>query len=473
MQSRMPTKDELQTIVDEDVRPVPYLQLEDVWRTIEEDFSGLDNLFAVLRSIQKSVEISRRDGTKFEPNFNFILQGPPGTGKSTIAENVLGPFFCALDVITHPGLSQRDLIGSSLKAEYEGQTTGNVRSIFERAFGRTLFVDEISSLGNNLFAKEAIKTMLLYLNNYPGRFIFVCADYDYKIKQFLSSDDGFSRRFPDAYRITLEPWAPAQCTRVFVRMMQKDKHIDISSHSLLLEQLFESVCCQTCHVDEKSHGFASGGTVKDLVNDTYTAHNDSNPAKGAAIKTETLQLVFRKTADKLKARVDDAQRQTAASGSGDGQKRTQTRTQLARDSSKQTFELRDSDKLSLADFQKFEAAIQAVNERFADRYNKNPALQMEDEADIDSDYNHELVQELQAATGMEVSPEALKKVTMRIRVMKKRLIQKIEKQLKGKEVFKYHCPYCGGIDSPTCAYIGKSREWYSQPVTLLLKLLFT
>jgi hypothetical protein len=455
-QSRM-TKEDLQTIIDDDVKQEPRLSLEDVWRSIQEEFSGLDNLVAVLRTIQNAVEVSRRDGAEYNPNFNFILQGPPGTGKSTIAAKILGPFFCALDVISHPDLSEQDLLGSGFKASYEGQTTGHVRSIFQRAFGRTIFVDEISSLGTDLFAKEAIKTMLLYLNNYPGRFVFVCADYDYKIKNFLASDDGFSRRFPEAYRITLEHWKPAQCIRVFLHSMQKLYKIDVSQHSLLLEQLFEIVCRQNCHIGDSSFGFASGGTVKDLVTDTYTAHIDARPAKGEQIKAETLCQVFQKTADTLKARVEDAQRR--APGKRDIVEAHLLQTERAEDSQKQAFEFRESHKLPLEDFQMIDAAIQRVNERFSDRYNDNPNLLMDDETNVDSDYNLALAKELERATGKLVSPNVLAKVKRRVRVMKKRLIEKVLRKMKGKEVFKYHCPFCGGVDSPFCGYINYPLEW--------------
>jgi hypothetical protein len=455
-QSRI-ERDDLLTIIDDDVKTEPRVSLEDVWRKIEEEFSGLDSLVAVLRKIQNAVEASRRDGTKFNPNFNFILQGPPGTGKSTIAANILGPFFCALDVIPHPGLSEENLLGSSFKAPYEGQTTGHVRSIFQRAFGRTLFVDEISSLGVDMFAKEAIKTMLLYLNNYPGRFVFVCADYDYKIKKFLASDDGFSRRFPEAYRITLEHWKPPQCVRVFLHSMLKDYNMDVSHHAKLLEQLFEAVCLQSCHIGDSSFGFASGGTVKDLVTDTYTAHTDSHPAREDQINSETLRQVFLKTADSLKARVEDAQRR-APEGRDSG-RASREQTQRAKDAQEQVLSFGESDKLSLEDFQKFEDAIQRVNKKFSDRYNRDPDLQVQDDTDPDSEYNRALAEALQQATGKQVSPEVVANIKRRVRVMKKRLVEKVVKKMQGTEVFQYHCPYCDRIDSQDCAYKDYPREW--------------
>jgi hypothetical protein len=472
MQSTEPTKEDLITIIDDDVRSEPALRLEDVWRTIEEEFTGLDSLIQALCTIQKTVEVSRRDGTAYNPNFNFILQGPPGTGKSTIAEKILGPFFCALDVIPHPNLSEKELTGSGFKAPYEGQTTGHVRSIFQRAFGRTLFVDEISSLGTDLFAKEAIKTMLLYLENYPGRFVFVCADYDYKIKKFLASDDGFSRRFPDSYRITLEPWKPLQCSRVFVRSMKTKYFIDVADHAEMLEQLFESVCSQSCHIGDHTYGFASGGTVKLLVDDTYTSHNNTNPAKGSTIQVETLRQVFQKTAGILKATVDDEIRkdqtqQNLAAGASVRVHAPPVQTRHAGDAQKTVLELQDSDKLTRENCKMFEDVLDRVNQTFADRYNENPELQKKDEADINSDYNRELAQQLQLQTGKQVSPEVAQKVTIRLRVIKKRLIQKIVKQWKGKKIFKYHCPYCDTVDGPHCAYRDYPREWYTQTVALV------
>ena len=62
-------------------------------------------------------------------------------------------------------------------------------------------------------------------------------------------------------------------------------------------------------------------------------------------------------------------------------------------------------------------------------------------------------------TGRAVLPEVVANVKRRVRVMKKRLVEKVVKKKQGREVFKYHCPYCKRIDSQDCAYKDYPREW--------------
>ena len=41
-------------------------------------------------------------------------------------------------------------------------------------------------------------------------------------------------------------------------------------------------------------------------------------------------------------------------------------------------------------------------------------------------------------------------------------VKKMVTNVKLVKRFEYHCPYCGGINSPSCAYIGQSLEWKIQ-----------
>lgn len=48
-----------------------------------------------------------------------------------------------------------------------------------------------------------------------------------------------------------------------------------------------------------------------------------------------------------------------------------------------------------------------------------------------------------------------------VRVQVARKVKEMVKTLTSTQVqrFVYHCPFCGGIDSPHCAYIRQSIEW--------------
>jgi hypothetical protein len=96
------------------------------------------------------------------------------------------------------------------------------------------------------------------------------------------------------------------------------------------------------------------------------------------------------------------------------------------------------------------AEVAAV-EPFSSRFRNNPAALEAAEADADSDY----MREVRKVSGLDKSTATQAQKLIREKV--KRLVQVEMTTLQ--KVFRYHCPYCGGIDSPSCAYIRNSLEW--------------
>jgi hypothetical protein len=105
------------------------------------DVVGCEDVVSTLGDYQRMAQTARtrgKDPRDLIPT-NFIFKGPPGCGKTTTARK-LGSVFYDMGLLSSTEVvecSATDLVG-----EYVGQTGPKTRSVFERALGRVLFVDE-------------------------------------------------------------------------------------------------------------------------------------------------------------------------------------------------------------------------------------------------------------------------------------------------------------------------------------------
>ena len=110
-------------------------------------------------------------------------------------------------------------------------------------------------------------------------------------------------------------------------------------------------------------------------------------------------------------------------------------------------------KATYADFDTYHTAIATVNKmkQFQDLANTDPAALKAAAKDPTSAYN----QALGMALG--VTPKEARRIRAFVRRKIKKLVEKVEavKTM----YFVYVCPFCGGTDSPTCAFKDYSKEW--------------
>ena len=242
----------------EDVRGPPRFSMDDFWVLFEEKYSHMADLRELFKDFESMEMRNRELGRATDAMYNFVFQGNPGTGKSTIARELIGPFFCALDIIPSDDVITKR--GSAFQGKFVGQTDGVVEAMFNEAWGRTLFIDEVGALTSPgaLYSKEAIKAMLPFLEDpeLRGRFITIIADYEHNIEAFFGLDDGLERRFP--YTITIPDWSDEMCVdKLIEAVRKKDSAIDLASHRDLLLELMPDLTSE-----EK---FANGGTICDSL----------------------------------------------------------------------------------------------------------------------------------------------------------------------------------------------------------------
>jgi SpoVK/Ycf46/Vps4 family AAA+-type ATPase len=155
---------------------------------------------------------------------HMVFTGPPGVGKTEVAR-VIGEIFRALRVLRKGHLVETDRAG--LVAGYVGQTATKTLDKCREALDGILFIDEAYSLaastggGGPDFGKEAIDTLLKFMEDNRDRIIVIVAGYRNEMRRFIDSNPGLSSRFSKT--IDFPPYNSAELSEIFKRMAARQQ----------------------------------------------------------------------------------------------------------------------------------------------------------------------------------------------------------------------------------------------------------
>jgi AAA+ superfamily predicted ATPase len=196
-----------------------------VWEQLRR-LQGLDSVKEHLEKLGAQVaaeaELRRlgRISPDAEPGSNhLVFTGNPGTGKTTVAR-LVGEMFRDLGVLRDGHVEE--VLAKDLIAEYVGQTAIRTDAAIDRALDGVLFIDEAYQLSEQRergFGGEAIDTLLARMENDRDRLVVIVAGYPDKMEDFLDSNPGLRRRFPESSIIKFDDYPPGLLLRILLNRL--------------------------------------------------------------------------------------------------------------------------------------------------------------------------------------------------------------------------------------------------------------
>lgn len=147
--------------------------------------------YAIMKSDMKKRGI---ETSSLALNMQFV--GNPGTAKTTVARIIAGVFH---EVGLLESGEAIEVGRAGLVGQYVGETARKVSSVFEKADGRLLFIDEAYSLLDDrrgLYGDEAINTIVQEMENRRDRTIVIFAGYPDEMEGFIDANPGLRSRVP-------------------------------------------------------------------------------------------------------------------------------------------------------------------------------------------------------------------------------------------------------------------------------------
>ena len=229
---------------------------------------------------------------------HLVFSGPPGPGKTTVAR-FIGQIYRELGVLSsgHCVETQR----SDLVAGFVGQTATLTETVFRRALGGVLFIDEAYTLakpstasGTAHFGQEAIDTLLKLMEDHRRDVVVIAAGYTQSMRHFLASNPGLSSRFTKV--LEFAPWG--------ADLLQQGIQQEMASLHLHLAPGADSDLADGCLRLASTPNFASGRTARTFVHQVFA----SQARRLSADPEGDLQIV---TASDLREAIEQSVRSSA------------------------------------------------------------------------------------------------------------------------------------------------------------------
>jgi hypothetical protein len=226
---------------------------------------GLANVKAEVRRLTSMLQVQRLRAERglpvMETSHHLVFTGNPGTGKTTVAR-LLSQIYRAIGVVTNGQLVETDR--SRLVAGFVGQTALKTLETLQSSLGGMLLIDEAYALargGDNDFGREAIDTLVKFMEDHRDDLAIVAAGYTTEMEAFIDANPGLKSRFTRT--ISFPDYSDDELVDIFVGLGDSNQY-SCSDDALIRVRHFVSV-------EPRTRGFGNARFIRNLF-ETAVAH---------------------------------------------------------------------------------------------------------------------------------------------------------------------------------------------------------
>ena len=231
-------------------------------RNYMEELQSLVGIKAAKDQVKKILAFAKmrkameEKGEQLEPiTLNMEFVGNPGTAKTTVARIVAG-VLKGIGIITSGEFIE---VGrADLVAQYVGQTAPMVKSVFQRAKGGVLFIDEAYSLldkGSGRFGDEVLNMIVQEMENDRKDTIVIFAGYPDEMDEFFLRNPGLRSRVP--FRVRFDDYTVDELTDIC--------ELEAGKRGFLTDKNAKEIIKEICESSTKNIESGNGRFCRNLV----------------------------------------------------------------------------------------------------------------------------------------------------------------------------------------------------------------
>ena len=242
----------------------PARSIEDLLAELD-DLIGLGHVKAEVRRLTSLLQVQQLRADRglpvIETSHHLVFTGNPGTGKTTVAR-LLSQIYRAVGVVSQGQLVETDR--SKLVAGYVGQTALKTSETLNAALGGMLLIDEAYALargGDNDFGREAIDTLVKFMEDHRDDLAIVAAGYTAEMAEFIDTNPGLKSRFTRT--ILFPDYTDDELVQIFLKLGEKHGY-SCSDDALAMVR-------HRIGAESRGRGFGNARFVRNLF-ETAVAH---------------------------------------------------------------------------------------------------------------------------------------------------------------------------------------------------------
>ena len=193
-------------------------------------------------------------------NMHMLFTGNPGTGKTMIAR-IIGQILYDAGIIEENKVIEVE--GKDLKGRYIGESGPKTASKIDEAIGGVLFIDEAYAIGDDVFGKEVVATLIKSMEDRKDQFVVIFAGYPKEMQEFININSGINSRI--GYKFHFNDYSETELLKIFNAKMARAKY-EYSDREEVEKRVLK-----LCKVFSKKKDFGNGRFIDKVIQQTVIA----------------------------------------------------------------------------------------------------------------------------------------------------------------------------------------------------------